>query len=125
MGFHNLKSAVYCVRYYIRYSMSNFAVIETGGKQYTVSDGDRITVELLKDSGEGDTVSFDKVLLFDDGTKTDIGTPYLSDKKVAGVLEKVGRHKKISVIRFRAKSNHRRHYGHRQSFCTVRITEVS
>ena len=105
--------------------MSNFAVIETGGKQYAVSDGDHITIELLKDCKEGDEVSFDKVLLFDDGEKTAIGTPYIPEKKVTGKLEKIGRQKKIAVIRFRAKSNHRRQYGHRQPFCKVRITAVT
>ena len=104
--------------------MSNLAVIETGGKQYVVSDNDRIDVELLHNCKEGDAVSFDKVLLFDDGTKTVVGSPYLAGKKVVGTVEKVGKAKKISVIRFRAKSNHRRRYGHRQPFCRVRIAEV-
>ena len=104
--------------------MSNFAVIETGGKQYAVSDGDRITVELLKENKEGDVVSFDKVVLFDDGTSTEIGTPYVEGKKVTGTVEEVGRHKKIAVVRFKAKSNYRRHYGHRQSFSKVRIDAV-
>ena len=105
--------------------MSNFAVIETGGKQYTVSDGDRVAIELLKNCKEGDTVSFDKVVLFDDGTKTNVGAPYLEGKKVTGTIEKIGKYKKISVVRFRAKSNYRRHYGHRQPFCEVRITAIA
>ena len=105
--------------------MSAIAVIETGGKQYLVSDNDRVSVELLKGCKEGDEVSFDKVLLFDDGAKTRVGVPYLADEKVTGVVEQVGKQKKVSVIRFRAKSNHRRHYGHRQPFCQVRITSVA
>ena len=108
----------YCV-------MSNFAVIETGGKQYAVSDGDRIVVELLKKYREGSSVMFDKVVLFDDGAKVEVGAPYVEGKKVTGKIEKVGRHKKVSVVRFRAKSNYRRHYGHRQPFCQVRITAVA
>ncbi len=104
--------------------MSNFAVIETGGKQYAINDGDRITIELLKEHKEGDTVSFDKVVLFDDGTKTEIGAPYVEGKKVTGTVEEVGKYKKISVVRFRAKSNYRRHYGHRQPFLKVRIDTV-
>lgn len=106
-------------------TMSNFAVIETGGKQYAVNTDDCIVIELLKNCREGDTVTFDKVLLLDDGTDTAVGAPYLEGKAVVGTVEKVGRHKKISVIRFRAKSNHRRNYGHRQPFCRVRITEVA
>ena len=106
-------------------TMSNFAVIETGGKQYAVSDGDRVVIELLKDCKEGDAVSFDKVLLFDNGEKTDVGAPYLEGKKVSATIEKVGKHKKVSVVRFKAKSNYRRHYGHRQPFCEVRITGIA
>ncbi|MCY4576953.1 MAG: 50S ribosomal protein L21 [Candidatus Kaiserbacteria bacterium] len=105
--------------------MSKFAVIETGGKQYAVNDGDCIDIELLKECKEGDTISFDKVLLFDDGAKTDVGMPYLEGRKVSGTVETVGRHKKVSVVRFRAKSNYRRHYGHRQPFCKVRITSIA
>ena len=99
-------------------------MIETGGKQYAISDGDRIMIELLKERKEGDTVSFDKVILFDDGTKTEIGAPYIEGKKVTGTIEEIGRHKKVSVVRFKAKSNYRRHYGHRQSFSKVRIDTV-
>lgn len=109
----------------IIYTMSNFVVIETGGKQYAVGSDDCIDIELLKDCKEGDTITFDKVLLFDDGTKTAVGAPYLKNKKVTGAVEKIGRQKKISVIRFRAKSNYRRHYGHRQPFCRVRITAIA
>lgn len=104
--------------------MSNFAVIETGGKQYAVNDGDSITIESLKEHKEGDTVSFDKVVLFDDGAKTEIGTPYIEGKKVTGTIEEAGRHKKVSVVRFKAKANYRRHYGHRQPFFKVRIDTV-
>ena len=104
--------------------MGNIAVIETGGKQYCVEENSSIAVEVSDGYGEGDSIVFDKVLLFDDGTKTDIGTPYLAGKTVTGTVEKVGKGKKISVIRFRSKSNYRRHYGHRQPFFRVRITAV-
>ena len=105
--------------------MANFAIIETGGKQYAVSDGDRVVVELLQGCKAGDSVSFDKVVLLDDGEKTEVGAPYLDGKVVTGTVEEVGRHKKVSVVRFRAKSNYRRHYGHRQPFCKVHITGIA
>ena len=105
--------------------MSKFAVIETGGKQYAVSNDDRVDIELLKDCKEGDTITFDKVLLLDDGTETAVGAPYLKGKTVTATVEKIGRGKKISVIRFKAKSNYRRHYGHRQPFCRVQITAIA
>ena len=105
--------------------MANFAVIETGGKQYGVHDNDCIDIEVFDGCKEGDAINFDRVLLFDDGTTTEIGTPYLPKKKISGVIETVGKMKKISVLRFRSKSRHRRHYGHRQPFCRVRITACS
>lgn len=105
--------------------MSNFAVIESGGKQYGITSDAVIDIEVFKGCKEGAAVSFDKVLLFDDGGKTVVGDPYIADKKVTGTVEKVGKRKKISVLRFRAKTRHRRHYGHRQPFCRVRITEVA
>ncbi len=104
--------------------MNNLAVIQTGGKQYCVHDNTVLDIEIFPGCEEGKTVTFDKVLLFDDGTKTDIGKPYITGKTVTGTVEKVGKQKKISVIRFRAKSNYRRHYGHRQPFCRVRINTI-
>ena len=104
--------------------MSNFAVIETGGKQYCVKDNDVVDVEVFAGCEEGKQVDFDKVLLFDNGTTTEVGSPYIAGKKVVGVVEKVGKGKKISVIKFKAKTRYRRHYGHRQPFCQVRITAV-
>ena len=105
--------------------MNNFAVIETGGKQYCIGENDLITIEKLDECEEGKTITFDKVLLVDDGVETNVGSPYVSNKKVTGVVEKIGRQKKISVMRFRAKSNYRRHYGHRQPFCSVRIQKIA
>ena len=104
--------------------MSSIAVFETGGKQYCVSPNDVVDVELFDGCEEGKEVSFDSVLLVDDGAPQ-IGTPYVAGKKVMGTVEEVGRHKKIRVTRFRSKSNYRRNYGHRQHFCRVRITKVS
>ena len=104
--------------------MNNFAVIETGGRQYCVKDNDVVDVEVFAGCEEGKSVDFDKVLLFDDGVKTDVGSPYITGKKVVGIVEKVGKGEKISVIRFKAKTRYRRHYGHRQPFCRVRIDSI-
>jgi len=102
-----------------------FAVIETGGKQYKVSEGDTISVEkLVGGHKEGDKVSFDKVLLVDDGKSTKIGTPYLDGSKVDAMVTEEGRAKKISVIRFRPKSRHFKKKGHRQPFTKVTISSV-
>lgn len=102
----------------------SFAVIQTGGKQYKVSEGDVISIESLSDKKEGDKVSFDEVLLESDGKKVSVGTPLVSGKKVEGVVLSEGKEKKIPVIRFRAKSRHRKNKGHRQTKMKVEIKKI-
>ena len=99
-----------------------FAVIETGGKQYLVSPGKMITIEKLSgDPKEGDVLSFDKVLLWGDGKELVVGKPYITGKSIKGVLQKIGRAKKITVIKFKPKVRYRKKYGHRQPFMQVKI----
>src|SRR5690606_34261085 len=93
---------------------SDFAVIETGGKQYTVSVGDVLDVELLGDFSEGEEVTFDKVLLSDDGNAATIGTPYIKGASVTAKYLGLKKGPKISIIRYKAKSNRDRKIGHRQ-----------
>ena len=100
-----------------------FAVIKTGGKQYQVKAGTKIKVEKL-DVGEGEAIVFDQVLLTDDGQETKVGIPTLAGAKVAGKVLKQGRHDKIDVIHFRAKTNLRKKYGHRQPYTEVEITKI-
>jgi len=102
-----------------------FAVIETGGKQYMVAAGDVVDVELLGgDLKEGDKVEFDKVLLVDNGKDTTIGTPYIDGAKVKATFQKETKGKKISIIRFQAKSNRDRKLGHRQHYAQVKIESL-
>lgn len=103
--------------------MKEFAVIETGGKQYAVSEGDLITVEKLS-SGKDGAVSFDKVLLVDDGKETTIGAPYIEGATVTGKIEQEGRARKITVIKYKAKSRYFKKRGHRQPFAKVRISKI-
>jgi large subunit ribosomal protein L21 len=100
-----------------------FAVIETGGKQYTVSKGDTITIEKLSGTHkEGDAVSFDKVLLVDDGKNTSIGTPYIAKAKVSGTITEIGRQAKVLVVKYRQKNRSGwKRNGHRQPFFKVKI----
>ena len=99
-----------------------FAVIETGGKQYLVSPGKMITIEKLSgDPKEGDVLSFDKVLLWGDGKELVVGKPYIAGKSIKGVLQKIGRAKKITVIKFKPKVRYRKKYGHRQPFMQIKI----
>lgn len=104
---------------------NNFAVIETGGKQYKVAVGDVITVEKLEGEYEkGDKIAFEQVLLIDDGASTTIGDPYIKGAKVQALFEEAGKGTKIPVVRFRSKSRYTRRYGHRQPFTRVKITSL-
>lgn len=107
-------------------TVKEFAVIETGGKQYTVSVGDVIDVELLPgEQREGDTVTFDKVLMVDNGSDATIGNPYIDGAKVSGTFQEEKKSKKLHVIRFEAKSNRSRKVGHRQKYARVKIDAIS
>lgn len=103
-----------------------FAVIATGGKQYRVSVGDIITTEKIDDSHKkGDAVTFETVLLTEDGTTTNIGTPYLSGVKVTGEVVLVGRAPKVMVIKYKQKSRYQKKNGHRQPLVKVKITAIA
>lgn len=103
---------------------TDFAVIETGGKQYTVSVGDIIDVELLDEHQEGDSITFDKVLLSDDGKAATIGTPYIAGAKVTATSLGLKKGPKITIVRYKAKSNRDRKLGHRQKYTRVEITSI-
>lgn len=103
-------------------STDEFAVIATGGKQYVVAVGDIVAVERLPGKyAEGDTVEFDKVLLVDNGKDATIGTPYIAGAKVRAVYQGEKKGKKLSIIRYKAKSNRDRKIGHRQKYSRVKI----
>ncbi|PCI19720.1 50S ribosomal protein L21 [Candidatus Wolfebacteria bacterium] len=103
----------------------SFAVIETGGKQYKVSVGDSLRVEKLSGPHkEGDTITFDKVMIVDDGKNTTVGTPYIDKAKVEASFEEEGKAKKISVIQYKSKSRHFINKGHRQPYTKVKITSI-
>ena len=102
-----------------------FAVIQTGGKQYLVSEGDTLKIEKMKgDFKVGDSVVFDNVLLVDDGSNTTIGTPFISGAKVSAEVKAIGKAKKVTVIKYKAKSNYFKKRGHRQPYFEVTITKL-
>ena len=102
----------------------SFAVIATGGKQYVVSVGDTLEVELIGDLKEGDAVEFENVLMTDDGKTAKIGTPNTGTKVKATYLgEKKG--PKITIVRYKAKSNRDRRLGHRQHYAQVKIEAIA
>lgn len=100
----------------------NQAIIQTGGKQYLVKEGSVIKIEKLSDTlKKGDVVSFDKILLQDNGTNTTVGAPYIVGAKVQAEITEAGRGRKIEVIKYKAKSRYFKLRGHRQPYCKVRI----
>src|SRR3989344_3812106 len=107
--------------------MAKIAIIETGGKQYLVTQDSVLSVDPIRkpsaSNGAGKLV-FDKVLLIDDGKETKVGTPYIDGAKVSGELIKEGRAKTVTVIRYRQKSRYFKKRGHRQPYTKVRITAL-
>jgi large subunit ribosomal protein L21 len=102
-----------------------FAVIQTGGKQYKVKVGDEIKIEkLLGDHKEGDKIVFDKVLLVDNGTDTTIGTPFIAKAQVTATLTKIGRLPKVTVIKYKQKSKYFKKNGHQQPYFQVKIEGI-
>lgn len=103
-----------------------FAVVATGGKQYLVRTGDTIIIEKMDgEFKQGDKITFDSVLLTDDGSTTKIGAPMISGAKVTGEFIEGGRAKKIDVIKYQPKSRYYKKRGHRQPFAKVKITAVA
>ena len=95
------------------------AVVKTGGKQYLVKEGSKIKVEKIE-AKEGDTITLDEVLLA--GEK--IGAPLVPGASVEAKILKQGRHDKIRVVKFKAKSRYTRTKGHRQHYTEIEITKI-
>ena len=101
-----------------------FAVIETGGKQYKVSEGDVVKIEKLSDYKEGGKVTFDKVLLIDDGKTTEVGAPYIKGAKISAVFEEEGKGKKVHIVKFKSKSNYSKTIRLRQPFNKIKVEKI-
>lgn len=99
-----------------------YAVIEAGGKQVTVREGDLVRLERLE-AAPGDVVTLDRVLLVGDGEPR-IGAPTVDGASVQARVVRQGRAKKIVVMKFKAKAHSRRKTGHRQAFTEVRIEKI-
>ena len=100
-----------------------FAIIETGGKQYKVNEGDIIFIEKL-DVAEGETVVFDRVMALSAAEGLKVGTPVVEGAKVTASVLKNGKGKKIHVMTYKPKKNEKRHIGHRQPYTKVQITAI-
>jgi len=101
-----------------------YAVVMTGGKQYRVSEGDRLRVETLP-SEEGETVALDKVLFIADGARLDIGAPYVEGGTVTATVTKHGRGDKIHILKFRRRKHFQKVTGHRQNYTELKITGIN
>ena len=100
------------------------AVIVTGGKQYTVAEGDVLYVEKLNAEAES-TVNFDQVLAVLDGENSKIGAPIVEGATVEAKVVKNGKAKKITIFRYKAKKNEKKKIGHRQPYTKVEITKIA
>ncbi|MBI5408920.1 MAG: 50S ribosomal protein L21 [Nitrospirae bacterium] len=98
-----------------------YAIIETGGKQYRVSEGSVLRVEKLDGSGP---VTFDKVLMVADGEKVSVGNPFLPSAKVTADVLKTGKGNKVLVFKMKPRKNHRKTRGHRQPYTEVKINGI-
>jgi large subunit ribosomal protein L21 len=101
-----------------------FAVIQTGGKQYKVSAGDILSVEKISGHKEGDKITFDKVLLSDDGSTTKVGTPYVSGAKVSATIVEEGKGDTKIVVKYMPKSRYFKKNGHRQPYMKLKIDSI-
>ena len=100
------------------------AVIVTGGKQYTVSEGDVLFIEKLNAEAET-TVKFEQVLAVLDGENSKVGTPIVEGACVEAKVVKNGKGKKLTIFRYKAKKNEKKKMGHRQPYTKVEITKIA
>lgn len=100
-----------------------YAILETGGKQYRVSEGDVIYVEKLGVDAE-QTVTFDKILAVGEGQELKVGAPYVEGATVSAKVEKNGRGKKIKIFKYTPKKGYRKRQGHRQPYTKLVISAI-
>ena len=99
-----------------------YAVIQTGGKQYRVTEGQTLKVEKL-DTEVGGSIDIDKVLMIADGDNVTVGAPYAG--KVTATVKSHGRDKKVTIIKFRRRKHSRKKQGHRQSYTEIEISSIA
>jgi large subunit ribosomal protein L21 len=100
-----------------------YAVIESGGKQHRVSEGESLRLEKL-DAATGETVEFDRVLMVG-GDEIKVGTPVVEGARVTAEVVDHGCHAKVKIVKFNRRKHHRKETGHRQWYTEVRITGIS
>lgn len=101
-----------------------YAIIETGGKQYRVQEGDTLFIEKIE-AAVGETIEFDKVLVVSNNGNLSVGVPYVEGAKVAATVVEQGKGKKIIVFKYKAKKDYRKKQGHRQPYTKVKIEKIN
>jgi large subunit ribosomal protein L21 len=101
-----------------------FSIVEQAGFQYKVAEGDVLEVPLI-DANEGDEIVLDKVLLLNDGEKTEVGTPLVEKAAVKAEILEHGKGKKVLVIKRKRRKDYKRKNGHRQDFTRIKITSIN
>lgn len=100
-----------------------YAIVETGGKQYKVSPGEKINVERLVLEGNKD-ITLDKVIMINKDNKTIFGSPYINGARVVASIEDIRKGRKVVVFKQRPRKNYRRLRGHRQIYSILKIKEI-
>ena len=101
-----------------------YAVVESGGKQHRVVEGETLKVEKL-DIATGDTLTIDQVLMVGEGDSVKIGAPYVDGSSVTAEVVSHGRHEKVTTVKFRRRKHHRKQMGHRQWYTELKIKAIS
>ena len=101
-----------------------YAVIETGGKQHRVVEGELIKVEQIE-AETGSTIDFDRVLMVGEGESIKVGTPVVDGAKVSAEVIQHGRGEKVTIVKFKRRKHHMKRKGHRQWFTEIKITTIN
>ena len=100
-----------------------YAVVESGGKQHRVIEGETLKVEKL-DLATGESLTIDQVLMVGEGESVKIGAPYVAGSSVTAEVVSHGRHEKVTIVKFRRRKHHRKQKGHRQWYTELKITSI-
>ena len=101
-----------------------YAVVESGGKQHRVIEGETLKVEKL-DLATGESLTIDQVLMVGEGESVKIGAPYVAGSSVTAEVVSHGRHEKVTIVKFRRRKHHRKQMGHRQWYTELKITNIA
>jgi len=101
-----------------------YAVIEAGGKQHRVAEGELIRIEKI-DAETGSTIDFDRVLMVGEGETVKVGTPVIEGAKVSAEVVQHGRGDKVTILKFKRRKHHMKRQGHRQWFTAIKITAIN